>query len=208
MLIAISGTIGVGKSTLCQKLSQHTGYDIAHEPVTDNPYLSDFYMFPDMWAFHNQIFILSTLYSYHRTAPVENKVLLLDRSFYEGKIFVEVLREMGCLTEREYDTYNILYQALVASTAPLDLILYLRISPEEALERIEKRGRESEKAVTLDYLEKLGRAYDNWVQDMSDRGTLVKVLNWTEFGDFQSALDVIQRVVYQRNPGGLTNEAR
>lgn len=192
MLISISGTIGVGKSTLCQNISDRTGFPISHEPVANNPYLTDFYGDPSRWGFHNQAFILATLYSYHREFVSQNKpVLLLDRSFYEGKIFVEVLRGLGHFSDRDYETYNTLYQSLIASTAPLDLIVYLKISPEEAMERIQERGRESEKAISLDYMKRLDAAYDQWVSFMSEN-TPVRVLDWSDFGDTKTVLDVIR----------------
>ena len=199
MLISISGTIGVGKSTLCQKLSNDTGCLVSHEPVANNPYLTDFYSDPQQWGFHNQVFILSLLYSYHRdfVGNPSSRPLLLDRSFYEGKIFVEVLKGLGLFSQRDYETYTTLYNSLIDSTAKLDLIVYLKVSPEEALDRIHRRNRESEKAITLDYLKRLDDSYEQWIEDMS-KTTPIMNAGWSDFGSSESV---------QGKLAGLINEA-
>jgi len=171
--VAVAGNIGVGKSTLVKMLCNQMGWDPFYEPVTENPYLADFYRDMSAWSFHSQIFFLThRLRSHFKLAQHPNSVVQ-DRSVYEdAEIFAQNLYRQGHIQDRDYQTYRELYETAVQFLPPPDLVIYLRASVPTLMNRISNRGRDYERTITPEYLESLNNLYENWI----DNFTLCPVL--------------------------------
>lgn len=162
--VAIAGNIGVGKSTLTALLERRLGWEPFYEAVSDNPYLEDFYGEMRRWAFHSQIYFLSRRLAHHRQILDHPASAIQDRSVYEdAEIFARNLFEQGMMSERDYGTYRALYESVAAFMPPPDLVVYLQARVETLQERIALRGRDFEKQIAPDYLERLNTLYDEWV---------------------------------------------
>jgi deoxyadenosine/deoxycytidine kinase len=180
--IAVSGTIGAGKSTLCAQLSQATQYEVFAEPVKSNPYLSDFYADADRWAFSAQVFMISHRFRRQMEAvhAAEDKGFILDRCFHEDRVFAEVNRDLGHINDRDWNTYLHLYESFSRIVPPPEVVIYLRVSPEKALRRISSRGRDAEVGISQDYMNRLHRVYEKWAEDMSGK-TNVLSFDWADY---------------------------
>ncbi len=166
--VAIAGNVGVGKSTLTRLLAQRLGWEPFYEAVDDNPYLTDFYQDMRQWAFHSQVYFLSRRLRHHYELLQRDHSVIQDRSVYEdAEIFARNLYEQGAMTERDYRSYQELYQVLCAFLPPPDLIVYLRADVPTLLQRIQQRGRAFEQAMDPAYLARLNRLYDAWAQSFT-----------------------------------------
>jgi deoxyadenosine/deoxycytidine kinase len=164
--IAVAGNIGVGKSTLVDLLSKELGWTPFYEPVTENPYLSDFYDDMQAWGFHSQIYFLMRRLRIHRRLMDVKGSVIQDRSVYEdAEIFARNLYLQDAINQRDYETYQELYRVLVEFLPPPDLVIYLRASEKTLVDRISKRGRDYEQMISVDYLADLNQLYEDWVQD-------------------------------------------
>lgn len=163
--VAIAGNVGVGKSTLTTLLARRLGWEPFLEAVDENPYLADFYADMRTWAFHSQIFFLSRRLRHHRQLLDHPSSVVQDRSVYEdAEIFARNLYLQGDMDERDYRSYGELYEVLTSFLPPPDLVVYLRASVPTFLRRIAKRGRDYEKSISPDYLGRLNRLYDDWIE--------------------------------------------
>jgi deoxyadenosine/deoxycytidine kinase len=171
--VAIAGNIGVGKSTLVDMLCRHMDWEPFYEPVTENPYLADFYADMDRWAFHSQVFFLThRLRAHYRLSQHPNSVVQ-DRSLYEdAEIFARNLFVQGHIKQRDYLTYRELYETMMRFLPPPDLVIYLRASVSTLLNRITSRGRDYERTIAPGYLQSLNDLYEEWI----DNFTLCPVL--------------------------------
>lgn len=161
--VAVAGNVGVGKSTLTALLSQRLGWRPFYEAVDDNPYLKDFYADMQAWSFHSQVFFLSRRLQHHRQIIDYPTSAVQDRSVYEdAEIFARNLYRQGHMSERDYQTYRELYQAMNLFLPPPDIIVYLRASVPTLLQRIALRGRPYEREIQPAYLEQLNELYDEW----------------------------------------------
>jgi deoxyadenosine/deoxycytidine kinase len=164
--IAVAGNIGVGKSTLVKLLCEQLNWTPFYEPVTENPYLEDFYEDMGAWGFHSQIYFLMRRLRIHRKLIDEKGSVIQDRSVYEdAEIFAHNLSLQDAINDRDYATYRELYQVLVEFLPPPDLIIYLRASLETLLSRISKRGRAYERTISVSYLSDLNELYENWIDE-------------------------------------------
>lgn len=162
--IAVSGNIGVGKSTLVEMLSRRLGWQPLYEPVETNPYLADFYANMPAWSFHSQIYFLALRLRVHRQIIGHATSVILDRSVYEdAEIFEFNLFLQGGLSERDHNTYRELYQSLIEFLPPPDLLIYLRSSTPTLLRRIACRGRDYERSISDEYLSGLNTLYERWI---------------------------------------------
>lgn len=162
--IAVAGNIGVGKSTLVGLLSDRLGWQPFYEPVSENPYLADFYHDMRAWSFHSQIFFLTRRLRIHRQLIDHPASAIQDRSVYEdAEIFAQNLYQQGMFDERDYVSYRELYQVLTEFLPPPDLVIYLRASVATLDERIHQRGRDFERRITPEYLAQLNRLYEEWI---------------------------------------------
>jgi len=163
--LAIAGNIGVGKTELTSRLGSELGWLAYYEPVIHNPYLDRFYEDMPRWSFHLQIYFLSERFKAQVEIGKSALPFIQDRTIYEdAEIFARTLREQGSMTDVDYENYVALFNVLTSYLRPPDLIIYLKASAATLMERIARRGRESEKNITIDYIERLNRAYDGWME--------------------------------------------
>lgn len=174
MKIVLAGVVGVGKSTISAKLAEKLNFKVMEEPVADNPYLDDFYANPKEYAFKLQVFMLMAR-SKQLKAAIDEDNVIFDRSILEDPIFVEVLKAQNNISERDYQVYYDFYNHVVVSSLYFDpkikpdLIVYLQVTTDNAIERIAQRGRESEKHVDATYWALLNQKYDEWYQKTKER---------------------------------------
>jgi deoxyadenosine/deoxycytidine kinase len=163
-LVVIAGNIGAGKTSLTERLGARLGWKAAFDSVADNPYLADFYQDMRAWAFHLQIFFLGHRVRQYLDLAASPKSAILDRSIYEDAyIFTRALHHLGNITERDYLSYRRVFDLLVGTLPPPDLLLYLKAPAKVLLARIRKRGRPIEADIGLEYLSLLESYYDEWM---------------------------------------------
>ncbi|MDY0020517.1 MAG: deoxynucleoside kinase [Anaerolineae bacterium] len=167
-LVLVAGNIGVGKTSLTERIGGRLGWRTAFESVVDNPYLSDFYANMQQWAFHLQIFFLGHRARQHLELATCPESAIADRSIYEDAyIFVRVLHHMGNLSERDYQSYQALYELVMTTLPRPDLLLYLRAPVPVLMQRIHRRGRTMESSITADYLSLLDTFYEEWIESFN-----------------------------------------
>ena len=172
--IAIAGNIGVGKSTLCEKLSNHYGWDVQYEDAENNPYLEDFYHDMKRWSFNLQICFLNSRYGQIAQIQAGDRVVIQDRTIYEDAfIFAPNLYEMGLMEERDFNNYFSLFKSMLTHINPPDLLIYLRASIPTLVSHIQSRGRDYEGNMSLDYLRNLNDRYENWIKNYEDGNKLI-----------------------------------
>jgi deoxyadenosine/deoxycytidine kinase len=165
-VIAIAGNIGAGKSTLTGMLAQHFGWEPFYEANAENPYLADFYEDMTRWSFHSQVFFLGKRLEHHRQLIDHPGSVIQDRTVYEdAEIFARNLYQQNKMSQRDYDAYRSLYQAIAAFLPPPNLLLYLEASVDQLLYHIQKRGRDYEQNISRDYLNRLNQLYAEWIAD-------------------------------------------
>ncbi|MDT8401250.1 MAG: deoxynucleoside kinase [Bacteroidales bacterium] len=165
MHIAIAGNIGSGKTTLAGLLSKHYGWEAHYEDVDDNPYLNDFYDDMQRWSFNLQIFFLNSRFSQIIEIKNMDKTVIQDRTIYEDAyIFAPNLHSMGLMSTRDFENYFTLFNLMSSLIEPPDLLLYLRASVPTLVNQIQKRGREYENSIRIDYLKRLNERYEAWIE--------------------------------------------
>ena len=166
--VAVAGNIGVGKSTLVDLLCRKLEWEPFYEPVTENPYLADFYGNMEAWAFHSQVFFLThRLRAHHQIASHPTSVIQ-DRSVYEdAEIFAQNLFLQGYIHPRDYATYRELYETVMQFLPPPDMVIYLRASVPTLSHRISRRGRDYERSIAPEYLTSLNHLYEKWIANFT-----------------------------------------
>jgi deoxyadenosine/deoxycytidine kinase len=163
-LIVVAGNIGVGKTSLTERIGARLGWRTGYESVADNPYLADFYGDMRAWSFHLQIFFLGHRAEQYLEAARDARSAILDRSIYEDfHIFARALHHMGDLGERDYLAYRRLYELTVDSIPRPNLLIYLKAPVNVLMDRIRRRARNMETGITPDYLTLLDSFYDEWL---------------------------------------------
>ncbi len=161
---AVAGNIGSGKSTLTRLLAERFAWRAYYEHVEGNPYLSDFYARMQRWSFHLQIYFLSKRFQHHQEILAAPDSVIQDRTIYEdAEIFARNLHDMGHLDDRDFENYRELFAVMTQFLRPPDLLIYLRTSVPVLLERIRLRGRDFEREIPADYLERLNAYYEDWI---------------------------------------------
>ena len=201
--VAVSGNIGAGKTTLCEKLGKHFDWEVQYESTDDNPYLNDFYEDMNRWAFNLQVYFLHKRYKGIVDILAGERTVLQDRTIFEdAQIFAPNLHQMGLMSERDFRNYFELFEAMQSQVQAPDLLIYLRAGIPTLVNHIEKRGREYEGSISIDYLKRLNARYDEWIQGYSAGPKLIIDANELDFVNKPEDLGyVIERV--QGELGGL-----
>jgi deoxyadenosine/deoxycytidine kinase len=165
-LIIVAGNIGVGKTSLAERLGVRLGWRSAFESVTDNPYLADFYSDMRQWSFHLQVFFLGHRAQQYLEMANDPQSVILDRTIYEDAyIFARALHHMGNLNERDYLSYQRVFNLVTSQLPTPDLLIYLKAPVPVLMNRIQSRARSIETGITSEYLSLLESFYDDWLQD-------------------------------------------
>jgi len=163
-LILVAGNIGAGKTSLTERIGSRLGWQTAFESVADNPYLPDFYADMHTWSFHLQVFFLGHRAEQYLELANSPQSAILDRSIYEDAyIFARALHHMGNINERDYFSYRRVFELVIASLPPPDLLIYLKAPVQVLVKRIRRRGRDIESGITPDYLALLESYYEDWM---------------------------------------------
>lgn len=200
MHIAIAGNIGSGKTTLTKMLASHYGWTPKFEPVDFNPYLADFYEDMARWSFNLQIYFLNKRFKDVVEISKSQDVVIQDRTIYEDAcIFAPNLHDMGLMTSRDFENYNNLFELMMSLVSPPDLLIYLRSSIPNLISQIQRRGREYEKSIRIDYLTGLNEKYESWIRDY--KGNLLIVdADHIKFGnspeDFEQVTNMIDAQLF------------
>lgn len=199
--IAIAGNIGSGKTTLAEKLAKHYGWIPLFESVENNPYLRDFYEDMTRWAFHLQVYFLNSRFRQINEIRNNDKTIVQDRTIYEdAHIFAANLRKSGHITERDYQSYYDVFNSMIEFVKPPDLLIYLRADIPKLVKQIEKRGRDFEYAIRIDYLKNLNEHYETWIENYTHGKLLVIDVNELDFVErVEDFAYVVSRVDYELN---------
>lgn len=164
MHIAVAGNIGSGKSTLTGLLAKHYGWEARFEAVEHNPYLEDYYRDIYRWSFNLEVFFLKERFRDLLDIAQADHTVIQDRTIYEGVyVFMANNKAMGHLSDRDYETYMELFDQMMSVVKLPDLMIYLRASVPHLVGNIQKRGREYEQAIQLEYLQNLNNRYDDFI---------------------------------------------
>ena len=165
MHIAVAGNIGSGKTTLTALLSKHFDWEPHFESVEDNPYLHSFYEDMQRWSFNLQIYFLNNRFRQIVKIRESGRKVIQDRTIYEdAHIFAPNLHEMNLMATRDFDNYRSLFDLMSTFIKPPDLLIYLRASVPTLVRQIQKRGRDYEESIRLDYLKQLNQRYEEWIE--------------------------------------------
>ena len=174
MHIAVAGNIGSGKTTLTRLLSKHFGWKPHYEEVDNNPYLESFYEDMKRWSFNLQVYFLSSRFRQVLDIRNSGQDIIQDRTIYEDAyIFAANLYDMGLMETRDYENYRSLFELMSSFLEAPDLLIYLRASVPTLVRQIQKRNRDYEQSIRLDYLNALNRRYEDWISKYSKGKLLV-----------------------------------
>ena len=184
MHIAIAGNIGSGKTTLTTLLAKHYNWQAHFEDADDNPYLNDFYEDMQRWSFNLQIYFLNSRFNQVLEIRKSGKNVVQDRTIYEDAyIFAPNLHEMQLMSKRDFENYKNFFETLKSMVNPPDLLIYLKASVPTLVGQIQKRGREYEENIRLDYLKRLNEYYNNWLDKYEDGRLLVIDIDKINYAD-------------------------
>ena len=200
MHIAIAGNIGSGKTTLTKMLVKRYGWTPRFEPVEFNPYLSDFYADMNRWSFNLQVYFLNKRFKDVVEISRADDIIVQDRTIYEDAcIFAPNLHDMGLMSSRDFENYKDLFDLMMSLVGKPDLLIYLRSSIPNLVSQIQKRGREYERGIRIDYLTGLNEKYENWINDY-DGNLLVVDADNIKFGnrpeDFEQITNMLDARLY------------
>lgn len=191
LFVGISGIIGAGKSTLTTDLARALGATAYMEPVKENPYLEGFYADMARFGFTMQVFLLNKRFQQHQEVVWGQRRAVQDRTIYEDTIFAQMLAEAGLMSRLDYQTYLDLFLNMTHFLERPTVILHLDVDPEVALANVQRRARGCETGLTLDYLKALHAGYEQWIETMGKRLSIVRV-PWNTFGTTESVLEYVK----------------
>jgi len=196
MHVAIAGNIGSGKTTLATKLSKHYKWEAHYEDVENNPYLNDFYKEMQRWSFNLQVYFLNSRFRQILTIKASDKDFIQDRTIYEDAfIFAPNLHSMGLMSSRDFKNYQQLFNLMDSFIQGPDLLIYLRASTSTLVSQVQKRGREYENSIRLDYLNRLNERYEAWVSEYSKGKLLIIDVDDINFSENKEDLgEVINKI--------------
>lgn len=192
MHIAIAGNIGSGKTTLTTLLSKHYDWQPQFEDVDDNPYLNDFYKDMQRWSFNLQIYFLNSRFNQIQEIHQQEKDIIQDRTIYEdAHIFAPNLHAMGLMSSRDFDNYRNLFNSMNNFIPAPNLLIYLRSSVSNLVEQIQKRGRDYENSIRIDYLSRLNERYEAWISSYTNGKLLIIDVDKLDFQNNKEDLGFI-----------------
>jgi deoxyadenosine/deoxycytidine kinase len=199
--VAIAGNIGAGKTTLTEMLSKHYRWIPQFEDVDHNPYLTDFYDDMPRWSFNLQIYFLHGRLNQILEIQNGTETIIQDRTIYEdANIFAPNLHEMGLMSKRDFDNYFGFFSTIKSMVQPPDLLIYLKASVPTLVSQIQKRGREYEENIRLDYLKKLNDYYNKWIEHYKEGPLLIIDCDKNKFGendeDFGEIISKVDGMLY------------
>jgi len=196
MHVAIAGNIGSGKTTLTTALSKHYKWNPHFEDVENNPYLNDFYKEMQRWSFNLQIFFLNSRFRQIIDIKKSDKNFIQDRTIYEDAfIFAPNLHAMGLMSTRDFDNYKDIFNLMDSLVDGPDLLIYLRASVPTLVEQIQKRGREYENSIRLDYLTQLNDRYEAWIESYDSGKLLIIDVDNINFSENEEDLgSIIEKI--------------
>jgi deoxyadenosine/deoxycytidine kinase len=199
--IAVAGNIGAGKTTLTSVLAKHYKWTPHFEDIDQNPYLVDFYEDMHRWSFNLQVYFLNTRLKSLNAIRSGKDIVIQDRTIYEDAyIFAPNLYDMGLMNKRDFENYTSLFHTLIKLVEPPDLLIYLKASIPKLVDQIQKRGREYEENIRLDYLKRLNENYNKWIDKYEDGQLLVIDIENLDFTENDEDLaEVLRRVDAQIN---------
>lgn len=192
LFIGIAGLIGAGKSTLATALGKHLNLPVYYEPVADNEYLEDFYRDTKRYGFATQIYLLNRRFQQHQEVIWRGGGGVQDRTIYEDAVFAKMLVNIGLMEERDYRTYVSLFRHMSNFMCRPNVIVYLDVSPEESMRRIQLRSRDVESGISLEYLTALYDEYERFINNISRSIPVIRV-DWSRFRDAEEMAQVIER---------------
>ncbi len=199
--IAVAGNIGAGKTTLTEMLAKHYNWSPHFEEIDYNPYINDFYDDMYRWSFNLQIYFLNS--RLRQVLDIQNgkDTVIQDRTIYEdADIFAPNLHDMGLMSTRDFQNYYDFYTTLKQLVRPPDLVIYLKGTVPALVERIQRRGREYEENIRLDYLKKLNELYNRWAKNYKEGKLLVVDIDKTNFvendEDFGEIINKVEGALY------------
>lgn len=209
MHIAIAGNIGSGKTTLTKLLAARYGWTPRFEPVDNNPYLEDFYHDMNRWSFNLQVYFLNKRFKEVVEISKSTDTIIQDRTIYEDAcIFAPNLHDQGYMSDRDFKNYTDLFNLMMSLVKKPQLMIYIRLSIPTLVKHIEKRGRDYEKSIRIDYLTGLQKRYDDWLSTYD--GELITIdgdkINFEDSKeDFRKITDMIDASLYGLFPIGSAN---
>ena len=209
MHIAIAGNIGSGKTTLTKLLAARYGWTPRFEPVDNNPYLEDFYHDMNRWSFNLQVYFLNMRFKEVVEISKSTDTIIQDRTIYEDAcIFAPNLHDQGYMSDRDFKNYTDLFNLMMSLVKKPQLMIYIRSSIPTLVKHIEKRGRDFEKSIRIDYLTGLQKRYDDWLSTYD--GELITIdgdkINFEDSKeDFRKITDMIDASLYGLFPIGSAN---
>jgi len=194
--IAIAGNIGAGKTTLTELLSKHYRWIPHFEDVDHNPYLMDFYEDMPRWSFNLQIYFLNSRLRQLVEIQQGTETIIQDRTIYEdANIFAPNLHEMGLMSKRDFENYYEFFQTLRQMVQPPDFLIYLQASVPTLVGQIQKRGREYEENIRLDYLKRLNEYYNKWIESYKEGPLLIVNVDKNKFAEHEEDFGyIIQKI--------------
>ena len=209
MHIAIAGNIGSGKTTLTKLLAARYGWTPRFEPVDNNPYLEDFYHDMNRWSFNLQVYFLNKRFKEVVEISKSTDTIIQDRTIYEDAcIFAPNLHDQGYMSDRDFKNYTDLFNLMMSLVKKPQLMIYIGSSIPTLVKHIEKRGRDYEKSIRIDYLTGLQKRYDDWLSTYD--GELITIdgdkINFEDSKeDFRKITDMIDASLYGLFPIGSAN---
>ena len=196
MHIAIAGNIGAGKTSLTELLAKHYNWEPHYEDVIDNPYLDDFYNHMERWSFNLQVYFLKSRFEQLLSFRENNKTVIQDRTIYEdAHIFAPNLNAMGLMNQRDFNNYKGIFELMESLIQGPDILIYLRSSIPNLVNKIHKRGREYESSISIDYLSRLNERYEAWISSYEASKLIIIDVDSLDFVDNKEDLSKVINVI-------------